>query len=69
MTDERPYTEQQVFDVEVAADEVARILASSGPWSLSGIGEELLAAILYDACIALREDMGDEDSETRPDHG
>lgn len=56
----RPYTEQQVFEVEVAADRLAEMLAGHGPWTVRGIGEELLAAILYDALIALREVMIEE---------
>lgn len=66
---DRPYTEQQVFEVEVSADDIARILASAGPWALREVGEELLAAIVYDACIALREDMIDEENEARRSNG
>ena len=58
---DRPYDEEQVFYVEVHATDVARHLAEHGPYDLRRLGMDLLEAIVYDACIALREVMIEEE--------
>ena len=60
MLDRRPYTEEQVFQVELRADDFARRLYSSIYSLHADFDEETLAAILYDGMLALREDMAEE---------
>jgi hypothetical protein len=57
----RSYTEQQVFDLELCTETMANRLqrAGHGPWMT--MDEDTLKAILYDAMIALREQMLDEE--------
>lgn len=59
----RPYTETQVFLLELNTDKMsARLLNTGhGPWST--LDEDVLESILYDAMIALREQMLEEDDE------
>jgi hypothetical protein len=56
----RPYTEEQVFDLELCTETMANRLqrAGHGPWMT--LDEETLEAILYDGMIALREAMLEE---------
>jgi hypothetical protein len=56
----RPYTEEQVFDLELCTEQMAHRLQRSrhGPWMT--MDEETLEAILYDGMIALREAMLEE---------
>lgn len=51
----RPYTEEQVFDLELCTETMANRLmrAGHGPWM--ELDEETLEAILYDGMVALRE--------------
>lgn len=59
MTMERPYSEAQVFELEMASVDIARRL-HDGFAPLSSyrrMDEETLEAIIYDAMIALREAM------------
>lgn len=62
---DRPYTEAQVFALEQDALGIAWLLC--GPWSpqerwLNIDGDrEALAALLYDALVALRNEMTMED--------
>jgi hypothetical protein len=59
----RPYTEEQVFALEQNTDMMtARLLGTGrGPWTT--LDDDTLEAILYDAMIALREQMIGEDDE------
>jgi hypothetical protein len=56
----RPYTEEQVFELEMNTQEMAHRLVRTGhgPWAT--LDEDTLEAILYDAMIALREAMLEE---------
>ena len=56
----RTYTEEQVFELELCTEQMAHRLVRSGhgPWAT--LDEDTLEAILYDAMIALREDMLEE---------
>lgn len=56
----RPYTEEQVFDLELCTETMANRLmrAGHGPWAT--MDEETVEAILYDGMIALREAMLEE---------
>ena len=62
----RPYTEQQVDQIEQAADEVGRLLHK--PWAAGreawrSLDAETLADLFYDAMIALREAMMAEEDD------
>ena len=59
----RPYTQEQVFALERNTDIMAtRLLGTGhGPWTT--LDDDVLEAILYDAMIALREQMIGEDDE------
>ena len=59
----RPYTEEQVFALELNTDLLAKRLfgAGRGPWT--DFEEDVVEAILYDALIALREQMLEDDDE------
>ena len=53
-----PYKQEDVWEVEDAADAVARLLAGPGaPHKVRAIGELTLANLIYDAMVALRERM------------
>ena len=61
----RPYTEEQVFALELDAENIARFLC--GPWSpqpkwkyVDG-DPDVMAALIYDALVALRNEMTMED--------
>ena len=58
---DRPYTEAQVFDLEMHVDQlVAKAMAPDRKvWQ--EMGAETMENILYDALIALREVMIDEE--------
>lgn len=58
---ERNYTEGQVFAVELRSHEIAARLAGEWPFRWHGIELDTLGAIIYDALIALREDMIEEE--------
>ena len=60
---DRPYTEQQVFELEVATEDMARKLMAPDHRSWQTMGYETLEAILYDAFIALREAMYAEEDD------
>lgn len=55
----RPYTEEQVFELEMASQDIARRLHDgfAPPYSYRQMDEDVLEAIIYDAMIALRERM------------
>lgn len=58
----RPYSEEQVFELEQASVDIAKRLHD--PFGLPGyrrLDEDVLEAIVYDAMIALREAMDEED--------
>ena len=61
----RPYTEEQVFALEMDAENIARFLV--GPWSPKKAwgyvdGDlDVLATLIYDALVALRNEMAMED--------
>ena len=58
----RPYTEQQVFELEQASVDIAARLHD--PYGLPGWrrwDEDVLEAIIYDALLALREQLIDEE--------
>lgn len=67
MVDEvaRPYTAELVFALEMDAEVIARLLhdewAPRGSWRR--MDRELLEWLIYDAMIALREAMIDEEGE------
>ena len=57
---DRPYTAEQVDQVEQAADDVGRLLHkpwATGPEAWRALDPQTLADLFYDAAIALREDM------------
>ena len=61
---ERPYTEQQVFEVELAADDIGVMLHNPYATGLDGwraIDPKTLSDLFYDALIALRNEMTMED--------
>jgi hypothetical protein len=62
---DRPYTQEQVFAVEQNTVMIAARMSDRRylPWESLSIDEEQLEAILYDACIALREQMIEEDDD------
>jgi len=63
---ERPYTEQQVDQVEQAADDLGRLLHdpwATGPKAWRAMDPETLADLFYDAMIALREAMLAEEDD------
>jgi hypothetical protein len=62
---DRPYTQEQVFAVEQNTVMIAARMSDRRylPWESLNIDEEQLEAILYDACIALREQMIEEDDD------
>jgi len=61
---ERPYTEEQVFELEMASHDIASLLHNGlAPLhSYRRLNEDVLEAIVYDAMIALREAMDEEDA-------
>jgi hypothetical protein len=56
----RPYTEEQVFDLELCTEQMAHLLSRSGHGAWMLMDEDTLEAILYDGMIALREAMLEE---------
>jgi hypothetical protein len=56
----RPYSEEQVFELEQNTQQIAHSLLRTGhgPWAT--LDEDTLEAILYDGMIALREAMLEE---------
>ena len=62
---ERPYTAEQVFALEMDAAVIARLLHDewAPPGSWRRMDRELLEWLIYDAMIALREAMIDEEDE------
>jgi len=62
---DRPYTEEQVFELELASVDIARRLHDpTSPLSTyRRLDEETLEAIVYDAMIALREAMLAEEDD------
>jgi hypothetical protein len=62
---ERPYSEAQVFELEIASQDIARLLHNgwSPTFSYRRFDEDVLEAIVYDAMIALREAMLAEEYE------
>ena len=57
---ERPYTKQQVFEVEMASDDIGVMLHN--PWATGtdkwrALDPENLSDLFYDAMIALQEAM------------
>lgn len=58
----RPYTEQQVFELEQASvDIAARLHDPYGTQGWRRWDEDVLEAIIYDALLALREQLIDEE--------
>jgi hypothetical protein len=59
----RPYTESDVYELEVASADIAARLhyPSGGLMSYRALAEETLEAIIYDAMLALRETMTAEE--------
>ena len=58
----RPYTEQQVFHLQQASVDIAAMLHD--PYGTQGwrrVDEDVLEAIIYDALLALREQLIDEE--------
>lgn len=61
---ERPYREEQVFELELASVDIAKRLHD--PYGLPAyrrLDEDVLEAIVYDAMIALREAMAAEEDD------
>ena len=60
---ERPYNEQQVFELEMASVDIARLLHNEmAPLhSYRRLDEDVLESIVYDAMIALQNEMAEED--------
>ena len=62
----RPYTKEQVDEVERAADDLGRLLHkpwATGPEAWRAMDPETLADLFYDAMIALREAMLAEEDD------
>ena len=59
----RPYTEEQVFALELNTDLLAKRLFGTGRGPWTDFEEDVVEAILYDALIALREQMLEDDDE------
>ena len=58
----RPYSKEQVFELEQKSEHLAMLIASAiGYSSIREMGYDTLEAILYDGMIALREQMLDEE--------
>jgi len=58
----RPYTEQQVFELEQASVDIAgRLHDPYGTRAWQRFDEDTLEAIIYDALLALREQLLDEE--------
>ena len=58
----RPYTEQQVFELEMASVDIAgRLHDPYGTRGWQRLDEDTLEAIIYDALVALRNEMQEDD--------
>jgi hypothetical protein len=62
---ERPYSDADVFELEIASHNIARLLHNvwAPAFSYRRMDEDVLEAIIYDAMIALREAMLAEEDE------